>query len=131
MSDTPGIQYRIFTKLPGGGGALPLEGGTGMCRSHEPGSLFFMPGSLAYQFPSNSPLMFPPFSNFRIICIFSLVFSQNFSSQDAKFPNFRSQEPSFFKENPLPRPYFWNPASHIPTQKKLRSPLPPGKITRT
>ena len=30
------------------------------------------------------------------ICIFSLVFGQNSSSQDAKFLNFRSQDPSFF-----------------------------------
>ena len=34
-------------------------------------------------------------------CIFNLVFGQNFSSRDANFTNFRYQDPSFFKENPL------------------------------
>ena len=58
-------------------------------------------------------------------CIFSLAFGQNFSSQDAKFPNFRSQDPLFFKENPLPRLYFWNPHGTYPRKKKVSAP-PPG-----
>ena len=71
--------------------------------------------SLAYQFTINALLMCPPFSIFR----------KNFSSQDANFLNFCSQDPSFFKENPLPRPYFWKPTRHIPT-KKSASPSSPG-----
>ena len=87
-----------------GGGALPLKGGTGMCRGHDP---FFHASrhSLAYQFPNNALLMCPsPFSNFRQICIFSLVLCQNVSSQEAEFLNFYSKDPSFFKESPLLRP---------------------------
>ena len=64
----------------------------------------------------------PPFSIFRKFCIFSLVLGQNFSSQDPKFLNFRSQDPSVFKENPLLRPYFWKPLRHIPAKKKLSAP---------
>ena len=81
--------------------------------------------SLAYQFSIIAPLWCPPFSNFRKIFHFQPCFGQNFSSQDANFPNFRSQDPSFFKENPLPRPYFWKPVWHTPTKKKLSA--PPGK----
>ena len=40
------------------------------------------------------------------------------------FPNFCSQDPSFFSENLLPRPYFWKPVWHITTKKK--SWVPPG-----
>ena len=98
-------------------GALSMEGGTGMCRSHDP--LFFRASrrTLAYQFPINALLMCPPFLNFRKICIFSLVFCRIFRSQEAKFLNFRSQDLSFFKENPLSRSYFWKPVWHIPTKK--------------
>ena len=82
--------------------------------------------SLAYQFTITAPLLCPPFSNFRKIFHFQPCFGQNFSSQDANFPNFRSLDPSFFKENPLPRPYFWKPVWHTPTKKKLSAPPPPG-----
>ena len=67
-----------------------------------------------------------PFTIFKKFCIFSLVFSQNFSSQDAKFQNFRSSDPLFLKENPSYRPYFSKPMRHIPTKKKLSTPSPPG-----
>ena len=77
--------------------------------------------SLAYQFPTNAPLMCPPFSIFIQICIFSLIFGQNFSSQEPKFPNFRSQDPSFFKENQLPISYFWKPAAQT-QHKKVECP---------
>ena len=82
--------------------------------------------SLAYQFTIIAPLLCPPFSNFRKKLNFQPCFGQNFSSQDANFPNFRSLDPSFFKENPLPRPYFWKPVWHIPTQKKSWVPHPRG-----
>ena len=81
--------------------------------------------SLAYQFTINAPLLCPPFSNFRKKFNFQPCFGQNFSSQDANFPNFRSLDPSFFKENPLPRPYFWKPVWHTHTKKKLSA--PPGQ----
>ena len=60
----------------------------------------------------------PPFSILRKFLHFQPCFVQNFSSQDENFPNFHSQDPSFFKENPLPRPYFWKPVWHTPTNKK-------------
>ena len=63
----------------------------------------------------------------KSIYIFSLVFGWVFSSQEAKFLNFRSQDPSFFKENPLPRPYFWKPTQHMPTKKSW---VPPPQITQ-
>ena len=78
--------------------------------------------SLAYQFTIIAPLLCPQFSNFRKIFNFQPCFGQNFSSQDANFPNFRSLDPSFFKENPLPRPYFWKPVWHTPTKKKVECP---------
>ena len=65
--------------------------------------------------------MCPLFSIFRKILHFQPCFSQNFSSQDA---NFRSQDPSFFKENLLPRPYFWKPIWHIPTKNSWVPPFP-------
>ena len=83
--------------------------------------------SLAYQFTIIAPLLCPPFSNFRKIFNFQPCFGQNFSSQDANFPNFRSLDPSFFKENPLPRPYFWKPVWHTPTKKKVEGYLQNGE----
>ena len=76
--------------------------------------------SLSSQFTiDNRPLMCPLFSIFRKKCIFSAFFGHNFSSQDANFQNFCSQDPSFFKENPLLRPYFWKPVQHPPTKEKV------------
>ena len=106
-----------------GGGALPLN----MVQVCAVVMTLFLQASrhsLAYQFPINAPLTCPPFSNFRKICIFSVIFGQNFSSQDVKLPKFCFQDSSFFKENPLPRPYFWKPAWHIPTKKKVECPPP-------
>ena len=85
--------------------------------------------SLAYQFTIIAPLICPPFSNFRKFFHFQPCFGQNFSSQDANFPNFRSLHPSYFKENLLPRPYFWKPVWHIPTKKKVECPPSPGLQT--
>ena len=82
--------------------------------------------SLAYQFTIIAPLLCPPFSNVRKFFHFQPCFGQNFSSQDANFPNFRSLDPSFFKENPLPRPYFCKPVWHIYPPKKVECP-PPGR----
>ena len=76
------------------------------CTCHP---LFFRPvgaPGLAFQFTINVPLVCPPFSTFRKICIYSLVFWPKFQLSRGKILNFRSQDPSFVKENPLPRPYF-------------------------
>ena len=62
---------------------------------------------------------------------FQPCFGQNFSSQDAIFPNFCPQDPSFFKENPLPRPYFWKPVWHAPTKKKVECSPPPPDVFAT
>ena len=94
----------------GGGGSLTLESGTGMCRGHDP--FFFISGQSAFPslpiYPQCASHV-PPFSVFRKILHFQPCFGQNFSSQDGNFPNFCSQDPSFFKENPYPRPYFRKP----------------------
>ena len=103
------------------GGHWPRKGVWGCAAVMTP---FFQASrrSLAYQFTIIAPLLCPPFSNFRKFFHFQPCFGQNFSSQDANFPNFRSLDPSFFKENPLPRPYFWKPVWHIPTKKKVECP---------
>ena len=95
-----------------------------MCRGHDP--LFSgQPALLSLPIYHHCAALMPPFSNFRKIFHFQPCFGQNFSSQDANFPNFRSLDPSFFKENPLPRPYFWKPVWHTPTKKKSWVPPPP------
>ena len=105
----------------GVGAALELEGGTGMCRCHDP--LFFSSQSVLpclsiyHQCATHVPLIY----NF---CIFCLVFDQNFNSKDANFPNFHSQDPSFFKENLFPRPYTFGNLCGTPTKKKKRVPPP-------
>ena len=78
--------------------------------------------SVAYQFTINAPLMCPPFSIFRkFFCIFSLIFGQNFSSQDANFPNFCSQDPSVSRKIRSLDPTFGNPCdTHLP--KKVECP---------
>ena len=58
---------------------------------------------------------------------FQPCFGQNFNSQDANFQNLCSQDPSFFKENPLPRPYFWKPLWYTPT-KKVECPTPRMRV---
>ena len=111
-----------------GGGHWPRKGVWGCATVMTP---FFQATrrSLAYQRTIIAPLLCPPFSNFRKIFHFQPCFGQNFSSQDANFPNFRSLDPaldpSFFKENSLPRPYFWKPVWHTPTKKKVKCPPPP------
>ena len=115
--------HPIGRKPPGGGGT-DLERGIGMCRGHDP--LFSgHPALLSLPMYHHCAALMPPFSNFRKNFQFQPCFGQNFSSQDANFPNFRSLDPSFFKENPLPRPYFWKPVWHTPTKKKLSA--PPGR----
>ena len=95
--------------------------------------------SLAYQFTIRGfdgkfnfkvPFIFPRFEFLEKFCIFNLVFGQDFSSQDANFQNFHYKDPSFFKENPLPRPYFWKSVQHTPTKKKKSWVPPPGMRLR-
>ena len=118
---SPIIVLQHLTVFPGG--HWPRKGVWGCAAVMTP---FFQATwrSLAYQFTIIAPLLCPPFSNFRKISNFQPCFGQNFSSQDANFPNFRSLDPSFFKENPLPRPYFWKPVWHTPTKKKSWVPPP-------
>ena len=114
-------------KEKSGGGHWPRKGVWGCAAVMTP---FFQASrrSLAYQFTIIAPLLCSSFSNFRKIFHFQPCFGQNFSSQDANFPNFRSLDPSFFKENPLPRPYFWKPVWHTPTKKKSWVPPPPRNL---
>ena len=119
-------RFKHYSYLsPGGWGHWPWKGVWWCAAVMTP---FFQATwrSLAYQFTIIAPLLCPPppFSNFRKIFDFQPCFGQNFSSQDANFSNFRSLDPSFFKENPLPRPYFWKPVWHTPTKKKVE--CPPG-----
>ena len=85
-------------------GALTLESGRGMYRSHD---LFFSGQSALPKFTINASLCGPPHHlNFKKILHFQPCFDQNFSFQDANFPNVRSQDPLFFfKGNLLHRPY--------------------------
>ena len=87
---------------------------------------FFQAGhrSLAYQFTVNAPLLWPLFSIFRKFLDFQPCFGQNSSSLDPNFSKFSFPRPPFFKENPLPRPYNWNPRGTHPPKKKLSA--PPG-----
>ena len=78
--------------------------------------------SLAHQFTVNAPLLYPLFSIFRKFLHFQPCFGQNSSSLDPKFSKFSFPRPSFFKENPLPRPYILKPAWHTPTKKKVECP---------
>ena len=103
----------------GGGGALTLESGTGMCCGHDPllSGQSALPSLPIYH---QCVAHVPPFSFLGKKFHFQPCFGQNLSSQGANFPNFRSQDPSFFKENLLPRPYFWKPVWHTPTKKKKK-----------
>ena len=102
---------------PGGGGALTLERGMGMCRGHDP--LF------SGQSPLPSPPIYhqcaavvPPFSIFRKFLHFQPCFGQNSSCLNPKFFKFSFPRPPFFKENSLPRPYILKPMWHTHTLKK-------------
>ena len=89
-----------------------------MCRGHDP--LFQASWhSLAYQIIYyQCAAHMPPFSIIRKKLRFQHCLRQNFSSEDAKFQNFRSQDPLFLK-NLLPGLYFLKPVRHIPTKKKV------------
>ena len=116
--------FRLATLHSRGGGHWPRKGVWGSCAAVMTPFFQASQRSLAYQFTIIAPLLYPPFSNLRKNFNFQPCFGQNFSSQD---PNFRSQDLSFFKENPLPRPYFWKPVWHTPTKKKVE--CPPGLYT--
>ena len=111
------LAQNIFSALTPG--ALTLERGMGMCRGQYP---FFSGQSVLPSLPIYPQCVahVPPwFSIFRTILHFQPWFGQNLSSQEPNFPNFCSQDPSFFlKENLLTRPYFWKPTWHTSTEKK-------------
>ena len=121
-------RIRIQVKVPFGrprcpprpparpGGALPLKGGTGMCRGHEP------------LFSGQLTLMCPPFSTFGKKI---KLFGQNVGPQDAKFVNFLSQDPSFFKKTRSLNPTLETRAAHTHREKlNAPSPTPPGLRAR-
>ena len=101
--------------VPGWVGLVVREGGTHIWKWYRDVPLSLSPffqasrRSLAYQFTTILEKVY----------IFEPCFGQNFSSQDANFPNFCSQDSSFFKENLLPRPYFW---WRTPTKKIMSDP---------
>ena len=107
----------------GGGGELTLESGMGMCHGHDP--FFFSGQSALLSLPiyHQCTAHVPPFSILEKFCIVKPCFGQNFSSQDENFQFFCSQDPSFFKENLLRRPYCWNPCgTHLPKKSWVPSP---------
>ena len=131
----PGVLYPLKSNLSKAGvtlyilisryrGALTLESGMGMCRGHDP---LFSGQSALPSLPiyHQCAAHVPPSSIFSKILHFQSCFGQNFSSQDTNFPNFCLQDPSFLKENPLPRPYFWKPRWkplwHTLTKKKKKT----------
>ena len=69
----------------------------------------------------------PAFSILEKFSIFSPVSGQIFSSQDAKFLNFRSQDPYFFKETRSLDPTFGNLRGTYPP-KKSWVPPPPTRL---
>ena len=71
--------------------------------------------------PSRSSCATFPILNFQKVLHLRIVFGQNFKSPVANYQNFRFQDPSFFKENLHPRPYFWKFVCHTP---KLSAPSP-------
>ena len=82
--------------------------------------------SLAYQFTLNASLMCPHFQCLEKFCIFSLVLAKIYALKTQTFKIFIPKTPSFFKENPLPRPYFGNPCGTHPPKKVECPPPPPG-----
>ena len=92
-----------------GGGGTDLERGYGdVLRSWPP---FFRPVSA------------PQPTSLRPMCRSCAPHFQFLEKKKTQtFPNFHSQDPLFFKENSLPRPYFWKPVWHIPTKIKLSAP---------
>ena len=75
-------------------GALALKGGTGMCHATVMTHPFFRP--VGAPKPTNLQSMHR-FQFLEKICIFNLVFGQNFSSQDAIFKTSIPKTPTFFK----------------------------------
>ena len=65
-------------------GALALESGTGMCRGHDP---FFQASRPSLNLPSMRRPCAHHHLNFKKSLHFQPCFGQNFSSQDANFPN--------------------------------------------
>ena len=60
----------------------------------------------------------PHFQILEKISIFSLVLVKISTLKTQIFQIFVPLDPTFFKENPLRRPYFWKPVWHTPTKKK-------------
>ena len=71
--------------------------------------------------PTNLPSLpcscVPIFIFYKKFAFSALFLGQNLSSQNPNLPSFHSQDPLFFKEYLLPRPYFWKPVQHTHTKK--------------
>ena len=104
---------------PRGGGELPLE--RGMCHHLDP--LFQCQSApLTNPFTINGPLISPIF-NLVTKFAFKPLFWPKLQLSRCKFSKFLFPRLSFFKENLLPRHYFWKPVGTQPT-KKLSAPPP-------
>ena len=104
-----------FHNSSGGGGTLPLEGGTGMCHHHDP--LFFRPlqsvlPSLFHHCAAQCP---PPIFNLKILH-FQPCFWSKLQSSRCKLAEFLLPRPLIFQGKPLPRS-FGNPCSTYPPKK--------------
>ena len=112
-----------------GVGALTLEGGTGMCRGHDP---IFSGQSALLSLPIHPQctIHMPRIFHLKKKSAFSALFWPKFQLlqllRHKFFQIFVPKTSHFFKENPLPRPYFWKPVWHTPTKKKVECPPSPG-----
>ena len=81
--------------------------------------------SLAYQLIYHQCAACAPYFQVRKILHFQgLVLAEISAIKIQTFQNFRSQDPMYLKKNPLPRPYFWKPVWHRPTEKSWVPPAP-------
>ena len=107
------------------GGALPLEGGMGMCRGHDP--LFFRASrrSLASQFTINAPFMCPHFQFLENFAFSALFWAKISALKTQNFWIFAPKTPQFSRKTRSLDPTFGNPCGTYPPKKKLSAP-PPG-----
>ena len=89
---------------------------------------YFRPVGTPY--PSNLPSMLhscaPHFQFLEKFAFAALFLAKISAFKMQNFSNLRSQDPSFFKENPLPRPHYENLCSRYPPEKSwVPPPTPP------
>ena len=112
------LQYAcLFNLFPLG--ALSLESGTGMHHSHDPpfsGQSVLPSLQIYHQCAAHVHPIFNFQKKKKKRCIFSLVSGEISDLKTKIFEIFLN----FFKENPLPKPYFWKPVWHTPIKKKKK-----------